>query len=236
MASKKRFVEDWAGPAPTKMEDDQFYGMTLDDDQINFVNAILDPQKLIIFCRSVAGTGKSTLAIGAANILARHGAYDGIVGIVGVYGEGKQGFLPGDITQKSEVYFEPFYQAMITCNMNPNTDVSDVSMVNQKNGSSYVTLLTHTFLRGTTLDNKVVILDEAQNNTVKDLKKILTRITDRSKVIVCGHDGQCDLTDPTQSGFIKYIEHYRGDPRCAVCELKTNYRGWISSWADALED
>ena len=135
-----------------------------------------------------------------------------------------------------QVYFEPFYQALIECNINPNTAITNESIVNQKNGTGYITCLTHTYLRGTNFDNKVILLDETQNYAVPDLKKTLTRCSDKCKVIVIGHDQQCDLENKKKSGFIKYINHFKGDPRTAVCELKTNHRGWISSHADALEE
>jgi phosphate starvation-inducible protein PhoH len=92
-----------------------FYDMILDEEQIAFVNAIKDQKKTIIFCDAPAGTGKTTLAMGAANILYhdKRNELDGIVYIVSPYGEQKQGYLPGSITEKSEVYYEPAYQAMI---------------------------------------------------------------------------------------------------------------------------
>src|SRR5574344_1013815 len=175
MSTKKKIVTNEYGAAPKNICDRPFYNFTLDDDQIKFVNAILNPDNTVVFCNARAGTGKTTLAMGTANILVQHGEYDGIVYICSSYGEHKQGFLPGSITEKSEVYFEPAYQAMIECNMNPNVCVDNDSMVNQKYGEAYVTLLTHTFLRGTNLKKKVIILDEAQNYTVADLKKTLTR-------------------------------------------------------------
>lgn len=161
---------------------------------------------------------------------------DGIVYICSTYGEHKQGFLPGSITEKSEVYFEPAYQAMIECNMNINTCINDNSMINQKYGEGYVTLLTHTFLRGTNLKNKVIILDEAQNYSVADLKKVLTRCSDDCKVIVVGHDKQCDLKDTSTSGFTKYLNYFNGHEKCEVCELTVNHRGWLSQFADDFEE
>lgn len=222
--------------APISLKDEPFYGFELDDQQKIFRDAIWDTEKLIVFCNARAGTGKTFIATATANLLVQYGLYDGIVYVVSSYGESRQGFLPGDITEKSEVYFEPFYQALIECNVNPNTAITNESIVNQKNGTGYITCLTHTYLRGTNFDNKAIILDETQNYTVPDLKKTLTRCSDRCKVIVIGHDQQCDLDNKKKSGFIKYIEHFKDDPRTAVCELKTNHRGWISSHADALEE
>lgn len=238
MATKKKTINNINefGPAPTTIDDRPFYTLILDEDQKKFVNAILNPDNTVVFCNARSGTGKTTLSMGAAEILVKHHAYEGIVYIVSAYGEQKQGYLPGSITEKSEVYFEPAYQAMIECNMNPYNCVNKDSMVNQSYEESYVTLLTHTFLRGTNLDNKVIILDEAQNYTVSDLKKTLTRCHDNCKIIVVGHDKQCDLENKSLSGFKKYLEHYRGHEHCEICELTINHRGWVSQWADELEE
>ena len=236
MATKKKTITKDFGEVPKTINDRPFYGFNLDEDQIKFLNAILNPDNTIVFCNARAGTGKTTLAMGTANILVQHGKYDGIVYICSSYGEHKQGFLPGSITEKSEVYFEPAYQAMIECDMNPNVCVDNDSMVNQKYGEAYVTLLTHTFLRGTNLKHKVIILDEAQNYTVADLKKTLTRCSDDCKVIVIGHDKQCDLKDKNTTGFIKYIDHFNGHANCEICALTINHRGWLSQFADELEE
>lgn len=213
----------------------QFYTFTLDDEQRAFVEAIRDQSKTIIFCDAPAGTGKTTLAMGAANLLYhdKRNELDGIVYIVSPYGEQKQGYLPGSITEKSEVYYEPAYQAMIEVGLNPNVVVSSECMTAKKKGEAYVKLLTHTYLRGTNLQNKVVILDETQNYTVAELKKVLTRCHDSCKVIVIGHTGQIDIRGG--SGFQKYLEHFDGHEKCAVCRLTTNHRGWLSTYADALE-
>ena len=213
-----------------------FYDMILDEEQIAFVEAIKDKKKTIIFCDAPAGTGKTTLAMGAANILVqdKRNELDGIVYIVSPYGEQKQGYLPGSITEKSEVYYEPAYQAMIEVGMNPNADVCSESMTAKKKGEAYVKLLTHTYLRGTNLQKKVIILDESQNYTVAELKKVLTRCHDSCKVIVIGHTGQIDIRGG--SGFARYLEHFKSQEKCAVCKLTTNHRGWLSTYADELEE
>ena len=213
-----------------------FYGMTLDADQAAFVAAIKDMNKTIVFCDAPAGTGKTTLAMGAANILVQDKRNDleGIVYIVSPYGEQKQGYLPGSITEKSEVYYEPAYQAMVEVGMNINSCVYSESMISKKKGEAYVKMLTHTYLRGTNLKDKVVILDESQNYTVPELKKVLTRCHDSCKVIVIGHTGQIDIR--SGSGFARYLEHFKDHEKCAVCKLTTNHRGWLSTFADALEE
>ena len=236
MATKKRTFTDKPPDKPEKLDTEMFYGMQLDDEQKIFAEAIWNPDIDIVFVNAKAGTGKTTVATGVANLLVHYGVYDGIVYIMAPYGERKQGYLPGSVTEKSSVYFEAFMQALINCNVNITTAINDESMVNQKNGTSYITCITDTFLRGTNLDNAVVIIDESQNATAGQLKKILTRVGSHTKVIVIGHDQQCDLDDPTASGFVRYIEHFKGKKRCAVCSLTTNHRGWISQWADELEE
>lgn len=235
MSAKKKFIaNNYTDNPPETLDDHPFYGYVLDEEQRNFVNSVWDKEKLIVFCNARAGTGKTFLATGVADMLVKYGFYDGIVYVVSTYGENRQGYLPGSITEKSEVYFEPFYQALISCDINPNTAINDESMVNQKNGTGYITCLTHTFLRGTNFENKVVILDETQNFKLDELKKTLTRCADSCKVICIGHDKQCDIDDVKKSGFVKYIKHFEGDPRTAVCNLTHNYRGWISQHADEL--
>ena len=234
MSGKRRTTATVSNSNPPEhLDKNNFYGMQLDDEQYEFAEAIWSNDIDIVFADAKAGTGKSTISVGVANLLVQYGRFKEIVYVMSPYGERKQGYLPGDLDQKSSVYFEPCYQALITCGVNPFTALtSDID--NQKNGSAYVTCITDTLLRGQNLDDAVIIIDEAQNFTTPQLKKVLTRIGSKSKVIVIGHKLQCDLEEPRQSGFSKYIEHFRRKERAAVCTLKNNHRGWISQHADEL--
>ena len=236
MATKKKPTPEFYGEPPKTLDGHPFYGLQLDEEQVAFANAIWSPDIDIVFCNARAGTGKTTIATGVANLLVRYRMFSTIVYIISPYGERKQGWLPGTITEKSSVYFEAFYQSLITCGVNPITSINDESMVNQKSGTGYITCITDTFLRGTNLDDAVVIIDEAQNYTVAQLKKTLTRIGTKAKVIVIGHELQCDLENPRESGFMKYIKHFEPQERAAVCNLTINHRGWISQCADEVEE
>ena len=218
-----------------------------DEDQEKFVEALLNKEKLIVFCDAKAGTGKTTLAMWAANVLYqdKRNGYDGVVYIVSPYGEQRQGFLPGNQTAKSEVYFEPAYQAIVEIGLNPYVDVCTDSLVAKKGdsakrnealkrGEGFIRLLTHTYLRGSNLAKKIIIIDEAQNFTAAELKKVLTRIHDDCKVIVIGHTGQIDIHGG--SGFERYLKHFEGEAKCEVCKLTVNHRGWISTFADELPE
>jgi predicted ribonuclease YlaK len=233
--AKSKKVETYDDP-PETLTDHPFYGLKLDKDQTVFRDAIWNPEIKIVFVDAKAGSGKTFVSFATANLLYEYGLYDGIIYIVSPYGESKQGFLPGSITEKSEVYFEPLYQAIVKCNLFPMKVICDESMVSEDKGNGYVKCLTHTYLRGTNFENKVIILDETQNYNFADLKKTLTRINDNCKVIVIGHTMQKDTYDTTDA-FQRYIRYYESmhSEKVAICKLTKNYRGWISETADALE-
>lgn len=215
-----------------------FYGLELDPYQQKFQEALWNEDYRIVFCDAVAGTGKTTISAGMANLLYLNNKYDynGIVYIVSPYGEKRQGYLPGDMTQKSEVYFEPFYQALYTIGLNPFVVINNDPQMSEKtkNGEAYIKCFTHTFTRGTNLEKKIAIIDESQNFSLDDLRKLLTRFHDSCKVIVIGHAGQVDLPDKFKSGFKRYYDHFNGQPYSAHCELKINHRGKISTHADEI--
>lgn len=222
--------------APKTLKDSMFYGITLDDEQKTFRDAIWNPKNLIVFADARAGTGKTLVAVATANLLVQYGKYDGIVYIVSPVQESKSGFLPGDADEKTRVYTEPLYDALNKIGVNPYTAVNQESIMNQKQGTGYIDCLSHLWLRGCNLENKVCILDESQNMYVDELKKVLTRISDTSKTIVIGHTGQCDLYhNPERSGFAPYIEHFRDKEYAQICELTINHRGRVSSWADEIK-
>lgn len=232
--AKKNKIVDYTD-VPETLEDHPFYGLILDEEQSVFRDAIWSKDKLIVFCNAKAGTGKTTIATGVADLLVQYGRYDGIVYIAAPVQETKQGFLPGSIEDKSEPYYEPFYQALDKIGVNIHTATFS-DFANEKFGTAYIKCMVHTFMRGCNFENKVVILDEAQNLYFDEMKKVLTRMHDSCKVIVIGHSQQCDIYhNPERSGFVKYLNHFSKDERCAVCKLTKNYRGWISNMADDLE-
>lgn len=221
--------------APQTLKKHQFYGFKLDEQQKAFRDAIWDDNNLIIFANARAGTGKTLIAVATANLLVQYKKYDGIVYIVSPVQESKSGFLPGDADEKTRVYAEPLYDALYKIGVNAHTAVNQESIMNQKEGSGYIDCLSHLWLRGCNLENKVIIIDESQNMYTDELKKVLTRISDTSKTIVIGHTGQCDLYhNKENSGFAPYIEHFKDQPYAQICELTKNYRGVVSNHADEL--
>lgn len=235
MAAKKNQKVMEYGKPPKTLEGHPFYGLELNDEQKVFAESIWNPDNLIVFCNSKAGTGKTTVAVGVANMLVQYGLYDGIVYIAAPVQEEKLGYMPGDLQDKISFYFDPLYQALLKLNINPNTAINQMNIENQKNGTGYIDAITHVFLRGQNFENKVVICEESQNLYCDELKKVLTRIHDNCKTIVIGHSGQCDLYHyPERSGFAPYIDHFANEPYAKVCELTKNYRGKVSTHADEL--
>ena len=222
--------------APESIHDRPFYNLKLDEEQKEFVKAIYDRDSLLVFCNSLAGTGKSTISVGVANILYQYGFYDGIIYIASPTMEQRQGYLPGDQEDKSAPYMEPLIESLITLNINPMTAIkSTENQQGMKDGSAYITFTVDTYLRGCNFENKVVIIDEAQNFYGNDLKKVLTRIHDSCKTIVIGHTEQCDLFKHRErSGFYQYLEAFKDldDKRIKICKLSTNHRGWVSTMCD----
>lgn len=182
-----------------------------------------------------AGSGKTTIAVATAVMAVKYHRYDEIYYVMHSVGDA-QGFLPGTISEKSSVWFEPLYQALIEAGENPDQVVKNTA--SQKVGTAYVTAITDSYLRGsnlgTTENGAILIVDEAQNYDEFSLRKVLTRACQGTKVIVIGHQLQCDLPANKKSGFRPCIDHFmsKRDPRVAFCKLTTNHRSWVANVAD----
>ena len=230
--------------APSTLKDHPFYGLNLDPEQEAFRDAIWDPNKTIIACDSKAGVGKSTIAVGTANLLVQYGFYDGIIYIMFPTQEQRQGYLPGTIEEKSAPYMQPLLDAMITLGIPEYTLISD-DMKYRKDDSAYISFSVDTFMRGINLENKVVIIDESSNAYFDQLKKVLTRIHDNCKCILIGSHVQCDLIKHKErGGFIPYLEAFQREidnngphaDKISIHKLTHNHRGWLSQFCDDVQE
>jgi phosphate starvation-inducible protein PhoH and related proteins len=211
-------------------KDSLFFGFAakLTDEQRAYVNSIFDRQLTIV--NAPSGTGKTTLAVAVAKLLGKPLVY-----VFSPVEEGRMGFRPGTQREKEAAYITPLTDALYEIGENPSKSIFDPeNMEAQKRGDVWVYPMSHVFARGMNLKGKTVIIDEAQNLTRGELKKVLTRIHTDCHVIIIGHDGQCDLKDASKSGFVPYIEHFRNEPYVAVCELTVNFRGKLAQHADKL--
>lgn len=211
-------------------KDTMFFGFAdkLTDEQRIYVDSIFDNQLTIVNARS--GTGKTTLAVAAAKLIGKPLVY-----IFSPVEEGKMGFRPGSQQEKEAEYLQPLKDALLEINENPSHAVYDESNPDaMKAGHVWVYPKSHIFARGTNIKESTVIIEETQNFTRGELKKVLTRVHDTCTVIMIGHDGQCDLPNASKSGFVPYLEHFRSEPYATVCELNKNFRGQLAQHADEL--
>lgn len=200
----------------------------LTDEQREYVNSIFDNQLTIVNAK--AGTGKTTLAVAVAKLLQKPLYY-----IFTPVEERTMGFRPGDQREKEASYITPLKDALLEINEDPERVIYNPERLDlAKRGESWVYPMSHVFARGMNLKNKTIIIDEAQNFTRGELKKVLTRIHDDCTVVMIGHDGQNDLPKPEKSGFMPYIEHFKNEPYVKICELTTNFRGKLANHADQL--
>jgi phosphate starvation-inducible PhoH-like protein len=149
----------------------------------------------MVFGLGPAGTGKTYLAVAAAVHLLKDGAVRRVVLTRPAVEAGeKLGFLPGDLREKVNPYLRPLFDAL--------NDMMDFATVRRFMENDVVEVCPLAFMRGRTLNQAIIILDEAQNCTKAQLKMFLTRMGHGSKVIVTGDPTQTDLPDGTQSGLL----------------------------------
>ena len=210
-------------------KDNLLYGFAdkLTDEQREYVDSIFDNQLTIVNAR--AGTGKTTLAVAASVILGKP-----IIYTFAPVQEGSLGFTPGTQEEKEAKYIAPLLDALSEINEDPRLALYRESNPDFMNEHTWIKAMSHVFMRGTNIKDSTLIIDEAANFTRGDLKKVLTRCHDSTTVIMIGHTEQCDLPNPSKSGFSPYIEHFKDEPYAKFVELKTNFRGKLASRADEL--
>lgn len=192
----------------------------------------MDDNVRVIFCNSKAGTGKTTQAVGCANILVHSGKFEKMEYMFATPFEDKMGFRPGDQQEKEMAYLRPQYDALYEINEIPEKVIEEIACAECiKAGKTWVSAHSINFMRGGNLAGELIILDEAQNVSREELKMVLTRVHDTSKIIVIGHDGQVDIPKG-RSGFVPYQEWFKPEPYCRVVNLTQNFRGMISQHAD----
>ena len=230
---------------PRDLIDHPFYGLKLDPEQEKFRDAIWDLEKTVVVCDSKAGTGKTLIALATANLLVQYGLKDGIIYIMTPTQEQAQGYLPGTIEEKSAPYMQPLVDAMNSLEISPYCLQTEDNIQGLKSGDAYIQFTVDTFMRGINLENKVIIIDEAENLYFDIMKKVLTRIHDSCKCIIIGSTIQCDLIKHRErSGFIPYMKAFKDEiatkgqyaDRIAICNLNTNHRGWFSNFCDRVPD
>ena len=148
----------------------------------------------IIFALGPAGTGKTYLAVAQAVSQLITGSVDRLIlSRPAVEAGEKIGFLPGDMKEKVDPYLRPLYDALYDC--------LPAEQVERRIASGEIEIAPIAFMRGRTLADSFIILDEAQNTSAMQMKMFLTRFGQNSRMVVCGDPNQTDLPDATKSGL-----------------------------------
>ncbi len=178
--------------------------------QYEYVKAIREHE--LTFAVGPAGTGKTYLAMALAVVALRNKEIERIVLTRPAVEAGeKLGFLPGDLSQKVDPYLRPLFDALY--------DMMGAESYQRLQERGTLEVAPLAYMRGRTLSDSFIILDEAQNTTPEQMKMFLTRFGAGSRVIVTGDITQTDLPAGKQSGLIQALEVLKEIPEIAIIKL-----------------
>ena len=157
----------------------------------------------LVFAEGPAGTGKTWLAVGHAVQLMEQGQVERLILSRPAVEAGERlGFLPGDMKDKVDPYLRPIYDALY--------DFMEARHVERALQTGMIEIAPLAFMRGRTLTNAVVLLDEAQNTTSMQMKMFLTRLGEGSRMIITGDPTQIDLPPQQKSGLVEAVRLLSG--------------------------
>ncbi len=157
----------------------------------------------LVFATGPAGTGKTWLAVAHAVQLFERKEVDRIILSRPAVEAGERlGFLPGDMREKVDPYLRPIYDALY--------DLMDARIVERALQTTEIEIAPLAFMRGRTLSNAAVIIDEAQNTTAMQMKMLLTRLGENSRMVVNGDPSQVDLPPGQTSGLAEAVRLLAG--------------------------
>ena len=178
--------------------------------QAAYVQAIKDND--VVLCAGPAGSGKTFLAVAMAVSALRAEEVRKIVLVRPAVEAGESlGFLPGDLQAKINPYLRPLMDAL--------REMMDYDLLRRLTEQDVVEMIPLAYMRGRTLNQAFVILDEAQNTTVGQMKMFLTRLGIGSKMVISGDTTQIDLAPDRQSGLVDAVRRLRDLPGCGQVTL-----------------
>jgi phosphate starvation-inducible protein PhoH and related proteins len=163
----------------------------------------------MIFALGPAGTGKTYVAVAQAVAMLITGQVDRLILSRPAVEAGERlGFLPGDMKEKVDPYLRPLYDALY--------DMLPTEQVERRIASGEIEIAPIAFMRGRTLSDAFIILDEAQNTTPQQMKMFLTRFGMRARMVICGDPNQTDLPRGQESGLNDAVKKLEGISKIAM--------------------
>lgn len=186
--------------------------------QEDYIADLLNPNLSIVFATGPAGTGKTMLAVLAAIKALRYGDITKIVitrPAVGVEGE-KHGFLPGDLNQKMEPWTRPIFDVF-----HEHYSPKDTARMLEE---QIIEISPLAYMRGRNLKHSFIIADEMQNSTVNQMKMLLTRLSEGSKMVLTGDLKQMDRQFHNDNGLLDFIERLSENNSKTISLVKFDYK------------
>jgi phosphate starvation-inducible PhoH-like protein len=179
--------------------------------QARYVQAIRENE--ITFAIGPAGTGKTYLAVAVAVEALKHHTIRKIVLVRPAVEAGESlGYLPGDLYAKINPYLRPLLDAL--------HEMLDYDQMKRYMEQDVIEVIPLAYMRGRTLNESFIILDEAQNTTVAQMKMFLTRMGQGSKIVISGDTTQIDLPRPSASGLVDALVRLRDIPGIQVVQMQ----------------
>jgi len=202
----------------------------LNSDYLVDITPITDNQKRLfnsydegkhIIAYGAAGTGKTfiTLYNALKDVLSENTPYDKIYIVRSLVATREIGFLPGDHEDKSSYYQIP-YKHMVKYMFQMSSDADFEMLYGNLRSQETIKFWSTSFLRGTTLDDAIIIVDEFQNLNFHELDSIITRVGENTKIVFCGDASQSDLTKTNErNGIVDFIKIIRAMPSFDIIEF-----------------
>jgi len=202
----------------------------LNTDYLVDINPITDNQKRLfdsygagkhIIAYGAAGTGKTfiTLYNALKDVLNENTPYDKIYIVRSLVATREIGFLPGDHEDKSSYYQIP-YKHMVKYMFQMPSDADFEMLYGNLRAQETIKFWSTSFLRGTTLDDAIIIVDEFQNLNFHELDSIITRVGENTKIVFCGDASQTDLTKTNErNGIVDFMKILRAMPSFEMIEF-----------------
>ena len=206
-------------------------------EQYYAIDALLDERIELVTLMGKAGTGKTLLAIAAAmHSVIRQKRYRAALVARPIFPLGRDlGYLPGDVGQKLEPWMKPIVDN-IEFIMDTGGPIKDHSDAAGLIASGLIEIQPLTYIRGRSISNRYVIIDEAQNLTPLEVKTVMTRISQAAKIVFTGDPYQIDnpYVDGNSNGFTYLVNRFRGQPSAAHIELHKGERSQLAELAANL--